>query len=87
VNRPIRRALLAALFALLLAACGQVTPMDSFAPAGPEAHRILNLSTPVFIIAGVIFLLVEAAIVATISNPHRSMETRDWSCSGPSSPR
>jgi len=66
VNRPIRRALLAALFALLLAACGQVTPMDSFAPAGPEAHRILNLSTPVFIIAGVIFLLVEAAIVFAV---------------------
>ncbi len=66
MNRPIRRALLAALFALLLAACGQVTPMDSFAPAGPEAHRILNLTTPVFIIAGVIFLLVEAAIVFAV---------------------
>ena len=66
MNRLIRRALLAALFALLLAACGQATPMDSFAPAGPEAHRILDLTTPVFIIAGVIFLLVEALIVFAV---------------------
>jgi len=66
VNRLIRRALLAAPFALLLAACGKATPMDSFAPAGPEAHRILDLTTPVFIIAGVIFLLVEAAIVFAV---------------------
>jgi cytochrome c oxidase subunit 2 len=40
--------------------------MNSFNPAGPEANRILQLSTPVFIIAGVIFLLVEALIVYAV---------------------
>jgi cytochrome c oxidase subunit 2 len=58
-----RKALLVAPLALLVDACATNAPMDSLAPAGPEAHRILNLSTPVFIIAGVVFVLVEAAIV------------------------
>lgn len=66
MNRVVRRVLLVAPFALLLAACGRVTPMNSFDPAGPEADRILNLSIPVFIIAGIIFLLVEALIVIAV---------------------
>lgn len=59
----LRRALIVAPLALLLNACVRNAPMDSFKPAGPQAQRIYDLSTPVFIIAGIIFVLVEAAVV------------------------
>lgn len=59
----LKRAPLFAILTLLLSACVRDAPMDSFRPAGPEAQRIFDLSTPVFIIAGIIFVLVEVAIV------------------------
>lgn len=47
---------------LALAACAEA-PLDTTRPAGPAAQRIFDLSVPVFAIAAVIFILVEAAIV------------------------
>ncbi len=66
MTKPKSAAVLFASLALLLASCAGSAPMDSFDPAGPEARRIVDLSIPVFIIAGVIFLLVEALIVFAV---------------------
>jgi len=62
-SAALRKAIFVAPGALLLSACVRDSPMDSLKPAGPEAQRIFDLSTPVFIIAGIIFVLVEAAVI------------------------
>ncbi|GIU84722.1 MAG: cytochrome c oxidase subunit 2 [Acidimicrobiales bacterium] len=41
----------------------QDAPLDTFDPAGPAARTIMDLVTPVFVVAGLIFLLVEGLIV------------------------
>ena len=46
-----------------LAACAQHAPQDTLKPAGPSARTIDNLMLPVFVVAGVIFLLVEGMVV------------------------
>ena len=53
--------------ALLLAACGnEELPQDALDPQGPVARQVHNLAKPVFIIAGIIFVLVETLLVYAI---------------------
>jgi cytochrome c oxidase subunit 2 len=55
-----RRALaLVAPLLLLLSACASDAPQDTLDPAGPIARKIDNLVNPVFIVAAVVFVLVE----------------------------
>ncbi len=42
---------------LALSACADKAPLDTLEPKGPEARSIDNLANPVFIIAGVVFVL------------------------------
>jgi cytochrome c oxidase subunit 2 len=52
----------AALLALAVAGCADDAPQDTWQPAGPNAQKIQNLQLPVFIIAGVVGLIVFAAV-------------------------
>ncbi|MCA1832156.1 MAG: cytochrome c oxidase subunit II [Actinomycetota bacterium] len=61
-------------FFIVLTACAQNAPQDTFHNlGGPVARKELNLSTPVFLVAAIIFFLVEGALVyATIRFRARS---------------
>jgi cytochrome c oxidase subunit II len=48
---------------LLLSACASDAPQDTLEPAGPIARKIDNLVNPVFIVAAVVFVLVEFGIL------------------------
>jgi cytochrome c oxidase subunit 2 len=48
---------------LLLSACASNAPQDTLEPEGPIARKIDNLVNPVFIIAAVVFVLVEFGVV------------------------
>ena len=55
---------LAALAAVGLAACGDPDlPQNTFDPQGPVARQLDRLAAPVFLIAGVIFVLVEGLVL------------------------
>jgi cytochrome c oxidase subunit II len=59
-----RRALaLVAPLLLLLGACASDAPQDTLEPAGPIARKIDNLVNPVFIVAAVVFVLVEFGVL------------------------
>ncbi|MEY4176092.1 MAG: hypothetical protein RI900_3257 [Actinomycetota bacterium] len=60
-RRRHRLALVAAL-AAVLAACAENAPQDIFEPRGPNATKIDNLQRPVFYIAGVVGIIVLAAV-------------------------
>jgi cytochrome c oxidase subunit 2 len=64
-TRRRRRAALALLapLVLLLGGCAADAPQDTLQPAGPVAREIQNLVSPVFIIAGVVFVLVEFGVL------------------------
>src|SRR5690606_17916742 len=47
----------------LLSACASGAELDSLDPAGPDARRIDNLITPVYIIAGLVLLFVSAVTI------------------------
>ncbi len=51
---------------LVLAGCADNAPQDALNPAGPNAQKIDNLQKPVFAIAGVVLLLVAAAVTYVI---------------------
>jgi cytochrome c oxidase subunit 2 len=51
---------------LLLAACAKKAPQSTLDPKGDVARRIANLINPVFIVAGVVFVLVQGLIVVAI---------------------
>ncbi len=51
---------------LVLAGCADDAPQDALNPAGPNAQKIDNLQKPVFAIAGVVLLLVAAAVTYVI---------------------
>jgi cytochrome c oxidase subunit 2 len=64
VHRPRRwRAALLVPLGLALAACADDAPLDTLDPKGPEAQTIHNLAVPVFIIAGIVFVLVQAGVL------------------------
>ena len=50
-------------FALVFTACSEKLPQDSLAPEGPVARKLDNLINPVFIVAGIVFVLVEGLVV------------------------
>jgi cytochrome c oxidase subunit 2 len=62
-SRPVkwrwRATALVAPLLLLLASCAKKAPQDTLKPKGAVARKIDHLIDPVFIIAGVVFLLVE----------------------------
>jgi cytochrome c oxidase subunit II len=58
----LRTALVALVGTLVLASCAQDAPQDTWAPEGPEAQRIHDLQWPVFLIAGIVGLIVFAAV-------------------------
>jgi len=61
-----RWAALGASLFLLLAGCAKKAPQSTLEPKGDVAHRIANLINPVFIVAGVVFLLVQGLIVVAV---------------------
>jgi len=61
--RPRRALALLVPLLLILSACASDAPQDSLEPEGPIARTIDNLVNPVFIIAAVVFVLVEFGIL------------------------
>ena len=51
---------------LIVAGCASDAPQDSLKPAGPYAKKIDDLFKPVFLIAVVVFVLVELAILVAV---------------------
>ena len=45
-----------------LASCAKDAPQDTWQPAGPNAEKIDNLQRPVFYVAGVVGVIVFAAV-------------------------
>ena len=62
MSRRWRAALLVPL-ALVLGACADDAPLDTLNPQGPQARTIQDLVGPVFLIAGIVFLLVEGGVI------------------------
>jgi cytochrome c oxidase subunit 2 len=58
-----RLALLAPLL-LIISACADKAPLDTLEPKGPEARTIDKLADPVFLIAGLVFVLVQGGVLA-----------------------
>jgi len=63
VRRNRRLAALSASLFVFLAACAENAPQDTLEPKGPVARDIDNLIDPVFIVAGVVFVLVEGLVL------------------------
>jgi cytochrome c oxidase subunit II len=61
-----RLAALSAILFVFLAGCAENAPQDYLRPRGPIAERIDRLIDPVFVVAGVVFLLVEGLILLVI---------------------
>lgn len=54
----------------------QDAPLNTFNPLGTNAQTIMDLVTPVFIIAGIVFLLVEGLVLFVSFRNRRSVE--EW---------
>ena len=50
----------------LITACAEDAPQDTWQPAGENAQKIQNLQWPVFMIAGIVLLIVAAALTWVI---------------------
>ncbi len=63
--RRLKPALLLAAVTLVAAACGDGDgyPLDTLNPQGPKAEGIHNLVKPVFLVATIVFILVEGGII------------------------
>jgi cytochrome c oxidase subunit 2 len=51
---------------VFLASCAKDAPQDTFDVDGPIADKIDRLQVPVFLVAGVVFVLVQGLIIATV---------------------
>jgi cytochrome c oxidase subunit II len=51
---------------VFLASCAKDAPQDTFDVDGPIARKIDNLQVPVFLVAGVVFVLVQGLLIATV---------------------
>jgi cytochrome c oxidase subunit 2 len=51
---------------VFLASCAKDAPQDTFNVDGPIADKIDRLQVPVFLVAGLVFVLVQGLIVATV---------------------
>lgn len=63
--------------ALVMAGCASDAPQDTLKPEGPVARQIDNLFVPVFLVAAVIFVIVQGAIVYIMWRYRRRPETAD----------
>ena len=63
--RRLRLAAMPAVF-LLLASCAKDAPQDTFNVDGPIAEKIDRLQVPVFLVAGLVFVLVQTLLVVTV---------------------
>jgi cytochrome c oxidase subunit 2 len=50
----------------VLTACSENAPQDTMEPQGPVSRTILHLSEPVFLIAGVVFVLVQGLVIYAV---------------------
>ena len=66
MRRNRRLAAFSATLFLFLAACAENAPQDTLEPMGDVARRIADLINPVFIVAGVVFVLVEGLVLLVI---------------------
>ncbi|MBA3267142.1 MAG: cytochrome c oxidase subunit II [Acidimicrobiia bacterium] len=66
MRRNCRLAALSATLFLFLAACAENAPQDTLEPQGQVARDIERLINPVFIVAGVVFVLVEGLILLAV---------------------
>ena len=66
MRRNRRLAALSASLFVFLAACAENAPQDTLEPKGPVAREIDRLIDPVFIVAGVVFVLVQALVVIAV---------------------
>ena len=66
MRRNRRLAAFSATLFLFLAACAQNAPQDTLKPKGDVARRIDHLMNPVFIAAGVVFVLVEGLVLYVV---------------------
>jgi cytochrome c oxidase subunit 2 len=67
----------AVVLALVLAACGQDLPMNTFDPAGPTAQSEKDILILPLIVSGIVFLLVEGGIVY-LALRFRHRKGREW---------
>jgi cytochrome c oxidase subunit 2 len=51
---------------VLLASCARNAPQDTFQPEGENARRIDQLQRPIFVIAGVVFVIVFVAVLYAV---------------------
>ena len=51
---------------LALVACSENAPQDTMEPAGPVSRQILHLSEPVFLVAGVVFVLIMGLVTVAV---------------------
>ena len=63
--------------ALLLGACAADAPQDTMDPAGPQARSIDNLFNGVFLVAVVVFVVVEFGMIALIVRFRRRRDDGD----------
>ncbi|HUF96548.1 MAG TPA: cytochrome c oxidase subunit II [Ilumatobacter sp.] len=61
--RAVRGAVLLALATVALSACASNAAQDTWQPAGPDAQKIHNLQWPIFLIAGIVGVIVFAAVM------------------------
>ena len=66
MRRNSRLAALSATLFLFLAGCAEDAPQDFLEPQGPVARQIDKLMDPVFIVAGIVFVLVQGLIVIAV---------------------
>ncbi|MGH9263354.1 MAG: cytochrome c oxidase subunit II [Acidimicrobiales bacterium] len=66
MRRNRRSALFSASLFLFLAACAENAPQDTLEPKGPVARQIDNLMDPVFVVAGIVFLLVQGLVLVAV---------------------
>jgi cytochrome c oxidase subunit II len=66
LHRRLTRPGLAIAAAIGLSACAQDAPQDTWDPAGPNAQQIHDLQWPIFAVAGIVGVIVVAAVVYAI---------------------
>jgi cytochrome c oxidase subunit 2 len=66
VRRNRRLAAFSATLFLFLTACAKHAPQDTLEPKGPVARQIDHLINPVFIVAGLVFVLVEGLVLIAV---------------------
>src|SRR3954453_19858540 len=62
---------------LIVAGCASNAPQDSLKPQGKYAREIDDLFKPVFLVAGVVFVLVELAVLVAVIRFRRRSDDED----------